>query len=1162
MPDASVLHLNTRGRLVHQPSAVMAAVAAATAARGGRRPLVLLFSETWVRPGCSPPPLQGYSLIVSIPSPPAGNGRGRGGVAIYVSTDLVGRAQQWGEGREGVAWVRVQGVLDRPLFLAACYVPPQQSSVQLSGYFSRLLRDVLAAHEAGGYVGVGGDINGRTGGASEAAAGGPLGELGQVVVPLRESRDSVRNPQGRALLEFCEAAGLWIGNGRLPGDFQGEWTFHSLSSAGDASVADYFLLDSDLITRAGMGLRVHPPAELLDHSAIELLIGGTSLAAHRQQGSGLGRSPAGEEYRVSEGSLQPFAEAAAEREVAWGVVTVVAEAAQDMASLTGAVEEFDRLVAECARQAGMRRASVQRQPGWVQRVARSPCTAALRRRRRQALSRGDRVLAAELNRQACAEARKRKRQHKRATAKRLRELRQSDPARFARELRGREQGPADSISGDEFLAHFEPLLGRVPEGGERAGLSEQREARAAGQAALGEGGVGLGTQAREARERLQHPFTQSELSDRVGRLRPGKSVFGALKPAMLKCAMDQLAAPLLALLNACVRVGCIPRAWAVSALVPIRKPGANHTRPDGYRGIALSTLPAKLFGGILADRFTQYAEEAGLRAAGQAGFRPGYGCSDQIFTVRALVERQRARGQRLYVCYVDFKQAFDRVPRDFLWGKLQRAGFDGWSMQAVQALYADVPMCVKLSSGYTRCFSSLMGVKQGCPLSPTLFGLYLDDFQQGLEAAVGVEAAALPAWESGVRVPVLFYADDQALIATSPEGLQRQLEYLASYSAQWGLTVNTVKTKVVVYAAAAPEGVPEFSYQGTVVEQVPAFRYLGVQIHTTHAFCTAAAARAAAGKQAAHLLRRRMAGCGLDDPVLAMQLFDEYVRPVMSYGAEVWGPQLVTRALSSGQADACERVHLDFLRQLLGVRDTSPTLAVLAETGRFPIAVQWAVQTSRFVNRLVQLDDSRVAKQALVDNVALVASGQSVGRGRQAWAAEVADMFGVVGGPLSFRWGGLPGQVDIDGVAESAASRHFARYTHASVMVQRYQEQVLGAAVEEESYGPASYLHLPVRRQRRAVARVRLGCSSWLAEDVGRTQRVARGERSCPHCGAQLQSAQHAFFECPFYEEWREEHSDLFTPDMTLAEFYQHGDQQRVARFVEGCQRLVEAVGQ
>ena len=172
--------------------------------------------------------------------------------------------------------------------------------------------------------------------------------------------------------------------------------------------------------------------------------------------------------------------------------------------------------------------------------------------------------------------------------------------------------------------------------------------------------------AQQAREKLQKPFSEAELEDRVRRLKNGKSVLGALKPTMLKRALPHLAAPLLALLNACVRVGQLPRTWTVSALVPIRKPGADCLKPVGYRGIALGTLPAKLFGGMLADRFTDYTEKAGKRAVGQAGFRPGYGCPEQILTLRAIIERQRAQGKRLYVCYVDFKQAFDRVPRQLL----------------------------------------------------------------------------------------------------------------------------------------------------------------------------------------------------------------------------------------------------------------------------------------------------------------------------------------------------------------------------------------------------------------------------------------------------------------------------------------------------------------
>jgi len=135
----------------------------------------------------------------------------------------------------------------------------------------------------------------------------------------------------------------------------------------------------------------------------------------------------------------------------------------------------------------------------------------------------------------------------------------------------------------------------------------------------------------------------------------------------------------------------------------------------------------------------------------------------------------------------------------FLRRFLRRLGVHGWFLDGIKALYADVPMVVKTAHGQTASFQSVMGVKQGCPLSPTLFGLYLDDLEEAMRAKQHLlDSPSL----AGIMLLALLYADDLALVSMSMAGLQAQLDVLQEYADRWGLTVNVDKTKAVIYRAA------------------------------------------------------------------------------------------------------------------------------------------------------------------------------------------------------------------------------------------------------------------------------------------------------------------------------------------------------------------------
>ena len=119
-----------------------------------------------------------------------------------------------------------------------------------------------------------------------------------------------------------------------------------------------------------------------------------------------------------------------------------------------------------------------------------------------------------------------------------------------------------------------------------------------------------------------------------------------------------------------------------------------------------------------------------------------------------------------------------------------------------------------------------MGLRQGCPLSATLFGLFIDGLHHYLET-VALEAGIQI---QHMRLKELVYADDICLMASSP-GLQALIDALASYSATLRMEISVPKTKVMVVSV-----VPAPSVAFTCnLEQVATFKYLGLHFHQSGA---------------------------------------------------------------------------------------------------------------------------------------------------------------------------------------------------------------------------------------------------------------------------------------------------------------------------------------
>jgi hypothetical protein len=151
---------------------------------------------------------------------------------------------------------------------------------------------------------------------------------------------------------------------------------------------------------------------------------------------------------------------------------------------------------------------------------------------------------------------------------------------------------------------------------------------------------------------------------------------------------------------------------------------------------------------------------------------------------------------------VDFSKAFDTIPRDLLWRRMEEIGIHGELLAALRAMYQDVRYRVHTPEGLTDAFESTWGVKQGCPLSPLLCSLYVDPLEEQLlteDETCEIDGDFLSL--SGVPFLCLLFADDLVLLSSTRAGLQAMLGTLERFTRRTRLTVNLEKTKVVAFGA-------------------------------------------------------------------------------------------------------------------------------------------------------------------------------------------------------------------------------------------------------------------------------------------------------------------------------------------------------------------------
>ena len=177
--------------------------------------------------------------------------------------------------------------------------------------------------------------------------------------------------------------------------------------------------------------------------------------------------------------------------------------------------------------------------------------------------------------------------------------------------------------------------------------------------------------------------------------------------------------------------------------------------------------------------------------ADQTGYIKGRYIGENVRLISDIISYTAAKNLPGLAVFLDFEKAFDSIEWNFLFKVLDKLNFDfkNW----IQTFYSNTTSCVT-NNGYASDFFKLeRGVRQGCPLSGTLFVLGIEILALAIKKNPNIEGIRVGARE----IKITQYADDTTVFLKNPESMSHLLDLLEKFERCSGLKINHTKSEAM-----------------------------------------------------------------------------------------------------------------------------------------------------------------------------------------------------------------------------------------------------------------------------------------------------------------------------------------------------------------------------
>ena len=450
----------------------------------------------------------------------------------------------------------------------------------------------------------------------------------------------------------------------------------------------------------------------------------------------------------------------------------------------------------------------------------------------------------------------------------------------------------------------------------------------------------------------------------------------------------------------------------------------------------------------------------------QAGNQRERGCPEQMLALRLLMDYAKCKKKKLFICFIDFSKAYDRVSRPILFRVLYEAGCGRAMLKAIMAMYRTTKNILK-----TAIVNSKRGVKQGGSTSGLFFIQYMNPLAVLLKNAC-------PDDDYLADLHSLMLMDDTAIVATSRERLLQRFDALVEFCEKYEMIINEDKTQFMVIDGEEEDRI-SFHKGGVTVTHTEQYIYLGNPFLESGDM--PASLKSHADLKTKHLNKFKLF-CVKNQNMpfpYKKKVFDAVMTTKILYGCESW----LTDSLKS-----VESLYMGALKSLLGVRIQTTNNIVLIEAGAAPLKDRVWKQQKNFLKKKLQDVDEPLTKV-----YRLCERGNTKG-------------YKYLQRVMNFEYKSLDNiRATVTANTTSTRLNTYKTLNPELAFNKVYQEEV--------QYIP-DYVRVEYTRFRTG--------SHKLNVETGRWSRVPADERYCTCDNQSIQNELHVMYDCPFTETLRQ----------------------------------------